>query len=82
MKRRNVLVIACSAERVDQQIVRLLAELVAGRAVDRPVVRQTFVAGQDFFDHEIDRAAILRVEEIPSASAQRCCSFSKYSCGK
>ena len=39
---------------IDQQLRDLIGEIVAGRAVNWPVFAQRFVAGQNFFQHQID----------------------------
>ena len=49
-----------SAEASTSKPDDIVREIVAGRAVHRPIVPQRFVAGQDLFDDEIDGAAILR----------------------
>src|SRR5256885_6082437 len=37
----------------------LISEIVTGGAVDWPILRQLFLAGQDFSDDQINRAPIL-----------------------
>ena len=49
--------------RIDQKARDQLAEFVTGRAVDRPIFPQRFVARQNFLDQEVDRAPILRRAE-------------------
>src|SRR5438034_684759 len=44
---------------IDQHARDLIGEIVAGGAVDWPVLRQLFVAGQNFFDDQINGASIL-----------------------
>ena len=46
--------------RIDQKSRDQLAEFVTGRAVDRPILPQRFVAGEDLLDQEINGAPILR----------------------
>src|SRR2546423_9137547 len=45
---------------VDEDIRNEFREFVAGRSVDGPIRTQSFVIRENFFDHEIDRAAVLR----------------------
>src|SRR5258708_34747195 len=44
---------------IDQHPGHLISETVTGGAMDWPVLRQLFLAGQDFFDDQINRAPIL-----------------------
>src|SRR5207253_10212080 len=44
---------------IDQHARDLISEIVTGGAVDRPIFWQLFVAGQNFFDDQINRAPIL-----------------------
>ena len=45
---------------IDEQVVDQVGEAVAGRAVDRPVVRQALVVGEDLLDHQIQRQRFAR----------------------
>ena len=45
---------------VDQHACDLIGKIVAGSAVHWPNFWQLFIAGQNFFDDEINRAPILR----------------------
>ena len=44
---------------IDQHPGHLISEIVTGGAVDWPILRQLFLAGQDFLDDQINRAPIL-----------------------
>src|SRR5207244_713813 len=43
---------------IDQYLRDLISEIVTGRAVEWPILRQLFVAGLNFFDDQINRAPI------------------------
>ena len=45
---------------VDKNVRDELRKFVAGRPVHRPIRTQIFVTGQDFFDDDINRAAVFR----------------------
>ena len=71
MNRLKILVIAPSAVVIDQHPGHLISEIVPGGAVDWPILRQLFLAGQDFFDDQINRAPILWQWNAQSLGAAR-----------